>query len=193
MPTRLRLCLAVMLAVLAATAIALLFERWHVVRDHAIDGELVAAALYVGPDYRVTSEERADMLGRGLDAGVTERVCRGIDHLGHPTLIATIAVLAIAGISALTVHRRWHFAVAVAAFVATVAMLVLVWNAGFLRHFMEDVGPDAAAAPAFAIVQLLCFATATLTLVAALWRGRAAPVGPTTARKLGTRRVRSLP
>lgn len=155
------------LVLLAVAAIALLFAPWHVIRDHAIDPALVGAALYVGPDYRVSPEHRADMLERGLDAGVTEHVCRGIDHVGATTLIALVvlAVLAVALLA--TVRRRAHIFVAIAALLAALVAPALAVYASLLRHLLEDVGPELPASMLFVLAQLVCIALAALSIVGA--------------------------
>ena len=56
---------AVLLALVGVLSIAALFADWHVVREHAIDGDKVFEALYVGPDYRVSDKARAELLHEG--------------------------------------------------------------------------------------------------------------------------------
>lgn len=157
---------AVALVLVAVAAIALLFAPWHVIREHAIDPALVGAAIYVGPDYRVSPEHRADMLERGLDAGVTEHVCRGIDHVGPPTMIALCVLVVLAVVVLATIGRRANIFVAIATLLAALVAPALAVYGSFLRHLLEDIGPELPASILFVMAQLMCIAFAAVCVAA---------------------------
>lgn len=143
---------AVALALVAAISVATLFAEWHVLREHAIDSTKVMAALYNGPDYRVSDAERARLLHDGMNAGVTERACTGLDHFGSATPIALAIVVVLALITALSPSRISAFA-SFAGLTAAIAASALAADAGFLRHLFGDVGPDTSIAVAFHALQ----------------------------------------
>lgn len=149
---------AVLLALVGALSIAALFGEWHVVRHHAIDGDKVFAALYIGPDYRVSDATRAQWLDEGMNAGVTERPCTGLDHLGTMTPVALAIVVMLALICAVVPSRLAAFATLLAA----IAAFALAADAGLLRHLFADVGPDSRAAVGFRTLQILTLGAASL-------------------------------
>jgi hypothetical protein len=157
-----------LLALVAVLSIAALFADWHVLREHTIDAHKVFEALYVGPDYRVSDKARAEMLDEGMNAGVTETVCTGLDHLGLETPIALAVVVLLALICVLVSSRI----VAFAGLAATIAAFLLAADAGFLRHLFVDVGPDSSAAIGFRALQLLALGLAVLVCVCVVWERR---------------------
>jgi hypothetical protein len=165
-PTRsswglLRRASAGLLALVAVLSIAALFADWHVLREHTIDAQKVFEALYVGPDYRVSDKARAEMLDEGMNAGVTETVCTGLDHLGLETPVALAMVVVLALICVLVPSRI----VAFAGLAAAMAAFVLAADGAFLRHLFVDVGPDSSAATDFHALQFPTVGFAALVCV----------------------------
>jgi hypothetical protein len=147
-----------LLALVGVLSIAALFADWHVMREHAIDGDKVFEALYVGPDYRVSDKARAELLHEGMNAGVTESVCTGLDHLGIKTPVALAVVVLLALICALVPSRI----VAFAGLAAVLVAFLLAADAAFLRHLFGDVGPDSSAAIDFHVLQIVALGLAAL-------------------------------
>ena len=173
MPTRSswRVCRrasAGLLALVAVLSIAALFADWHVLREHTIDAHKVFEALYVGPDYRVSEKARAEMLDEGMNAGVTETVCTGLDHLGLRTPIALAVVVLVALICVLVSSRI----VAFAGLAAAVAAFLLAASAAFMRHLLVEVGPDSSAAIGFDVLRFVVVGVAALVCVCVVWERR---------------------
>jgi hypothetical protein len=152
---------AVVLALVAGLPIAAMFADWHVLREHAIDGKKVFEALYVGPDYRVSDDARARMLDEGMNAGVTETVCTGLDHLGLATPIALAVVVLLALICVLVPSRIAAFA----GLAAALAAFLLAGSAALMRHLLVEVGPDSSAAIAFDVLRVVVVGAAVLVCV----------------------------
>jgi len=172
-PTRsswglLRRASAGLLALVAVLSITALFADWHVLREHTIDAHKVFEALYIGPDYRVSDKARAEMLDQGMNAGVTETVCTGLDHLGLKTPIALAVVVLLALICVLVPSRIAAFA----GLAAAMAAFVLAADAAFLRHLFVDVGPDASAASRFHVLHRLTLGFAALVCVCVVYERR---------------------
>jgi hypothetical protein len=149
---------AVLLALVGVLSIVTLFEDWHVLREHAIDGQKVFEALYVGPDYRVSDDERARLLHDGMNDGITETACTGLDHLGIKTPIAIAVVVVLALICVLVPSRIAAFA----GLGAALAAFFLAASAAFLRHLLEDIGPDSSAAVGFHVLQIVVIGAAAV-------------------------------
>jgi hypothetical protein len=157
-----------LLALVAVLSIAALFADWHVLREHTIDAHKVMEALYAGPDYRVSDDERARLLDEGMNAGVTETVCTGLDHLGLKTPVALALVVMLALICVLVPSRIAAFA----GLGAATAAFLLAAEAAFMRHLLVDVGPDSSAAIGFHALQLLVVGIAALVCVSVVWERR---------------------
>ena len=84
--------------------------------------------------------------------GVTEHACTGVEHLGRRSLVGLAALLALAGTALVASSKRIRIVAAVGSVPAVVVTLALGWDAGFLRHLLEDVGPDARVVGAFDVL-----------------------------------------
>lgn len=134
----------------ASAALATLAQPWHQVRATTVtDGTALLGALYVGPDYRASPDQRSAQFERGL--GEVERICTGLQHLDlgpWPWLVLGL-LLALATATFLCPPGRATLRWTIGSVAASVAAVVMVQYGSMLAHVLETTGNASTAARVF--------------------------------------------
>ena len=169
---RVRVGIAAVVVAAACTVGATLFMRWHDVGSP--DPERAAGALYFGPDYNVSSDDRARML-----EPTVWTPCTGAEHLDLAAwpLVLLVAAALIAVAAARAERPAWLL------IVAGFAIAVMLGNAyanflgGLLAHFLFAVTPSSPAQLvhewATYLLEAALLATAVVSVVVAIGAHRA--------------------